>query len=75
MGRAAALLIVAYQRTLSRLVAPGRCRFHPTCSEYAVQALRANGLLRGGRQAVWRVLRCQPWGRPGIDEVKVRARG
>lgn len=75
LGRAVAMLVRAYQVTLSRVLPAGSCRFHPTCSEYAIQSLRANGLIRGGRQALWRILRCQPWGRPGIDEVRVRARG
>ena len=75
LGKSAALLIRLYQLTISRLIPVGRCRFHPTCSEYAVQSLRANGLVRGGRQAIWRVLRCNPWGTPGIDEVKVYTRG
>lgn len=72
-GRAAAALVRAYQMTVGRLLS-GRCRFHPTCSEYAVQALRVNGLLRGSAQAAWRVLRCGPWTAGGIDHVKPSAR-
>lgn len=68
LGRVAALLVRSYQLTIGRLV-PASCRFTPSCSEYAVQALRSNGLIRGGRQAVWRILRCNPFGRAGVDEV------
>ena len=48
----------------------GFCRFHPTCSEYAIQAIEKHGLLKGGLMAVWRVLRCNPWNQGGIDPVK-----
>jgi uncharacterized protein len=68
IGRAAAMLVRLYQLTLGRLVAPS-CRFSPSCSEYAIQALRANGFLRGGTQAALRILRCNPFTRAGVDEV------
>ena len=70
MGRGAALLVRLYQLTLGRLII-SRCRFHPSCSEYAIEALRANGLLRGSAQALWRLARCGPWTPGGIDEVRV----
>jgi uncharacterized protein len=67
-------LIRLYQRTLSfdhgvlKIFTPyGRCRFHPTCSEYAVNAIEKYGLLRGGLKAAWRILRCNPWNKGGID--------
>lgn len=69
LGRAAALLVRAYQLTLGRMLMP-RCRFVPSCSEYAVEALRANGLLVGGAQTAWRLLRCAPWSDGGFDPVK-----
>ena len=68
LGRAAALLVRLYQLSVGRLMPPS-CRFTPSCSEYAIQALRDNGLLRGGAQAVWRILRCNPFTRAGLDEV------
>ncbi len=68
LGRAAALLVRLYQLTIGRLVAPS-CRFTPSCSEYAISALRANGLIRGGAQAIWRILRCNPYTRAGVDDV------
>jgi uncharacterized protein len=47
----------------------GACRFQPTCSEYAVTAVAHRGVLRGTALAVWRVLRCNPFGRGGFDPV------
>jgi putative membrane protein insertion efficiency factor len=49
----------------------GRCRFHPTCSEYALIALRRHGGLRGGALTVRRLLRCHPWGGSGYDPPPV----
>jgi putative membrane protein insertion efficiency factor len=51
----------------------GRCRFTPSCSEYAIDALRAHGALRGSALAVWRVCRCNPWGGCGDDPVPAKA--
>jgi putative membrane protein insertion efficiency factor len=48
-------------------VAGGRCRFHPTCSAYAYEAIRELGAVRGTALAAWRVLRCGPWTAGGID--------
>jgi len=45
------------------------CRFHPTCSAYALEALEKHGALKGGWLAAWRILRCNPWGGRGIDNV------
>lgn len=61
-------VVKGYQRTLSPLL-PRRCRFHPTCSAYAVTALRERGALVGTALAVYRVLRCNPWARGGVDQV------
>ncbi|NDA27108.1 MAG: membrane protein insertion efficiency factor YidD [Verrucomicrobia bacterium] len=50
--------------------APGPCcRFHPTCSEYAEEAVRLHGILRGSAMALRRLLRCHPWGGDGFDPV------
>ena len=58
--------IRVYQKALSPFFPPS-CRFYPTCSEYAVQALRGYGVWRGLLKATWRVLRCQPLSRGGVD--------
>jgi len=58
-----------YQRAISPVL-PARCRYHPTCSEYAVQAVGRYGVLRGVVLAAWRLLRCNPWSHGGIDFVE-----
>ena len=68
LARLLALPIRAYRLVLSPWVGHG-CRFHPTCSAYALEALRRHGALRGGALAGWRVLRCNPFGGSGVDEV------
>lgn len=67
-ARIAAALVAAYRRFLSPWK-PACCRFHPTCSQYALEAFRAHGFVRGLGLAVWRVLRCQPFARGGWDPV------
>ena len=62
------LPIYFYQRCISPLTPPS-CRFTPTCSEYAVQALRKHGPLTGLYLTVRRLLRCHPWGGSGYDPV------
>ncbi len=68
MWRFPYLLITLYRRALSPLL-PGSCRFSPTCSAYAAEALRTHGLLRGGWLAARRLLRCHPWRAGGLDPV------
>ena len=58
----------AYQLTLGQLIG-GRCRFHPSCSNYAIDAYRLHGPIRGTRLTVTRLLRCHPFGGSGIDPV------
>lgn len=60
--------IQVYQRVVSPWLGP-HCRFSPTCSHYAVEALDRHGPLRGSVLAVWRLLRCGPWTRGGHDPV------
>lgn len=60
--------IVFYRRFLSRLKPP-TCRFHPTCSAYAQEAILTHGALRGGWLSLWRILRCQPFAKGGYDPV------
>ncbi|MEZ6017043.1 MAG: membrane protein insertion efficiency factor YidD [Planctomycetota bacterium] len=70
--RAARALWVApiafYRRFLSPLKPP-TCRFSPTCSAYAHEAILRHGVLRGGALSTWRILRCQPFARGGYDPV------
>lgn len=61
-------LIRAYRR-LFRGAYAGRCRFHPSCSAYAEQAIGVHGAVRGGALALWRLLRCSPLTRGGVDPV------
>ena len=60
--------IRAYQRWVSPLFPP-TCRFHPSCSQYAYEAIDKYGLLKGGGLATWRLLRCNPYNKGGFDYV------
>lgn len=71
------ILVRLYQRALSpvlrSLFGPaGECRFTPSCSEYAVEAVKAHGVWRGAGLAAWRLCRCHPWGGCGDDPVPAR---
>jgi putative membrane protein insertion efficiency factor len=65
------LPIRLYQRVISPLV-PARCKYHPSCSAYAVQAVQTYGILRGSVLAAWRLLRCNPWSLGGYDPVSAQ---
>lgn len=65
------LLIRSYQKYLSPGLPP-RCRYAPTCSQYALEALRVHGLFKGTILAAWRLLRCNPFSRGGVDRVPAR---
>lgn len=71
MRSIAIFLIRGYQLLLSPLLG-GNCRFHPTCSEYAIEAMRAHGVVRGSWLTVRRIGRCHPWGGAGHDPVPPR---
>ena len=62
------LAVRAYQVTLSPLFA-GCCRFEPSCSNYALAALDTHGAVKGSLLAIWRLMRCHPFGRSGYDPV------
>ncbi len=62
-------LVYGYRYTVGPLVA-GRCKYHPSCSQYAIDAFRAHGLLGGTLLAGWRLLRCNPWSHGGVDPVR-----
>ncbi|WP_128773462.1 membrane protein insertion efficiency factor YidD [Actinomyces oricola] len=57
-----------YQRFISPLL-PRSCRYYPSCSQYAVQAIQVHGVLKGGVLALWRLLRCNPMTGGGVDHV------
>ena len=65
-------MVRLYQRLLSPLLGP-RCRFHPTCSAYAVQALERHGAVRGSWLAARRIARCHPLNDGGFDPVPEKA--
>ncbi|MDR3093244.1 MAG: membrane protein insertion efficiency factor YidD [Bacteroidales bacterium] len=61
-------LVKFYQHSISPLT-PASCRYTPTCSQYAIEALQKYGALKGGWLALKRILRCHPWGGHGLDPV------
>jgi putative membrane protein insertion efficiency factor len=72
MTRILLATLAFYQRWISPAVhslTPGGCRFQPTCSEYAAVAIATHGPLRGTGLAIWRLLRCHPFARGGLDPV------
>ena len=67
------LLVVKMLRGYKRLISPmlpAACKYVPTCSEYALEAVERFGILRGGAMAIWRVLRCNPFVKGGVDPVE-----
>ncbi|MBR8713088.1 membrane protein insertion efficiency factor YidD [Porphyromonas levii] len=60
--------IYLYQKYISPMLPPS-CRFTPTCSTYAVESLKKHGPIKGLLLAIWRILRCNPWGGSGYDPV------
>ena len=72
MRHPAILLIRIYQWTVSPLLGP-RCRFYPSCSHYALEAIERFGFLRGAGLSLWRLLRCNPWNHGGYDPVPARS--
>ena len=77
MKRLLIIIIKAYQKTLSPdhglfsfFYPNGYCRFYPSCSDYAIKAIEKRGVFKGVGLGAWRVLRCNPWNKGGIDVVK-----
>lgn len=62
-------LVRFYQKYLSGLKGYSSCKFYPTCSQYALQAIEKHGALKGGCLALWRILRCNPFTKGGYDPV------
>jgi putative membrane protein insertion efficiency factor len=71
MKRLALLVLRLYRRAISPALGPC-CRFEPSCSAYAEEAIHVHGVARGLVLAAWRVLRCQPFARAGFDPVPPR---
>lgn len=61
------LLLTGYRAVVSPLYGDV-CRYHPSCSRYALEAVQQSGVVVGSALAVWRVLRCNPWSRGGVDD-------
>ena len=61
-------IIKIYQKTISPLLGQN-CRYHPTCSQYAIEALTLHGVFYGSFLAIKRIIKCNPWGGSGIDNV------
>jgi uncharacterized protein len=57
----------AYRFTLAPFLGVGQCKYHPSCSQYAIDAFKEFGLFKGAVLASWRLLRCNPWSRGGVD--------
>jgi uncharacterized protein len=75
MSSVAVLLIRGYRKLLSPLVGTTalgnpRCKYHPSCSVYALEAYKEFGFLRGTVLAGWRILRCNPWSHGGVDYAR-----
>lgn len=75
LGAPSRLLILGVVRAYRALIAPmlgQRCRFYPSCSAYAVEAVRTHGAVKGSALALWRILRCSPLSSGGLDPVPPR---
>ena len=75
--RISMVMIRFYQATLSPDHGPakhkfphGYCKFYPTCSEYGYESLKRHGFVKGWMYALWRIVRCNPWTKGGVDSVK-----
>jgi uncharacterized protein len=66
------LPVVVYRKLISPAL-PARCKYYPTCSAYAEEAVRELGVVRGTILALWRLARCNPWSHGGVDELSDRA--
>jgi uncharacterized protein len=62
-------LVLVWRWTFGSLTPAGSCKYHPSCSQYAIDAFRRHGLAKGTVLATWRLLRCNPWSHGGVDHV------
>ena len=60
-------VVWVWRHTFGLLTPAGTCKYHPSCSQYAIDAFRAHGLARGSLLAAWRIMRCNPWSHGGVD--------
>ena len=70
MRYAAIGLVYVWRYTIGLLTPRDTCKYHPSCSQYAIDALREHGLFRGTVLAGWRILRCNPWSHGGVDYAR-----
>jgi len=63
-------LVYMWRYTIGAFLPTGQCKYHPSCSQYAIDALRQKGFFHGSLLAGWRLLRCNPWSRGGFDPVR-----
>mgnify|MGYP003292674479 CR=1 FL=1 len=68
MAKILILFVRFYQLFISPMFGP-KCRFYPTCSQYALEAIEKYGVFKGGLLTVWRILRCNPFSKGGYDPV------
>ncbi len=59
--------VYAWRYTFGGLTPAGTCKYYPSCSQYAIDAIRKHGLFKGAAMAGWRLLRCNPWSHGGVD--------
>ena len=64
------LLVHGWRYSFGLLTPAGTCKYHPTCSRYALDAFRTHGLLAGAILSGWRILRCNPWSHGGVDRAE-----
>ena len=62
-------LVQVWRWTFGLLTPAGTCKYHPSCSQYAIDALQKHGLVKGSAKACWRLLRCNPWSKGGVDHA------
>jgi len=72
-ARELALAPVHLYRRLISPALPQRCKYYPSCSSYAVEAIRELGVVRGAIVSAWRLARCNPWSHGGVDELRDRS--
>ena len=62
-------LIKLYRYAISPLFGQNKCKYYPSCSSYALEAIETFGVIKGSLKAIWRILRCNPWSKGGFDPV------